>query len=125
MKYLIFLFYIISGILSEESLETVDLIIQGSANSTYKSACEGITPSSARDCVVGTVEWDYRCCYVYYKKNKNKVDEKCRYLEDKASSIKKYAKNLKNIYNENYKIDCKGNFINFKIHSLFVILFLL
>lgn len=124
MKKLLFLLYIISQIICDETLESLNLIIQSGTNQSYISACEGIKPTSARDCVVGTVEWDYRCCYVYYKNKKVKFDEHCQYLEDKASSIKTYAQTLKKTYNENYKINCNGNFLKFYIHLIIFILLL-
>ena len=127
MKKIKFLFFIFSIILCDEvTLKTLDERIKSNANESIIDACKRIpNPTRANDCVIATLEWNYRCCYVYVKEGKEISHESCIYLEDKGSMIKLYAKTLKKELNLNYKINCEGYFMNKNVFMSFLILLLI
>jgi hypothetical protein len=117
MKKIKFLFFIFS-ILCDE--------VKSNANESLKEACEKIpNPTRANDCVIATLEWNYRCCYVYVKEGKTISNKSCKYFEDNGSKIKLYAKTVREEQNLNYKINCEGNFMNKNVFMNFLILLLI
>ena len=123
MKIYIVLFYIITFIFCDNTLTTIKNIISSNANSSYVSACENIIPSSKMDCAIATLEWDYKCCFIYIKNGKNKENKKCVYIEDKDIIIKKFSQLLEK-ENKNYKVICDGIYIKYKIYLITFILLL-
>ena len=121
MKIYILLFYIITFIFCDNT--TINEIISSNANSNYVSACENIIPTSKMDCVIATLEWNYKCCFIYIKNGKNKENKKCVYIEDKENIIKDYAQQLEK-ENKNYKVICDGIYIKYK-KSLIIFILLL
>ena len=121
MKIYLLLFYIISFILCDSTLQTINDII--SSNSNYASACKNIIPYSKMDCAIATLEWDYKCCFIYIKNGKKKENLKCDYIKDNENIIKDYSKQLKN-ENKNYKVICDGIYIKYKIYLITFILLL-
>jgi hypothetical protein len=121
MKIYLLLFYIISFILCDSTLQTINDII--SSNSNYASACKNIIPYSKMDCAIATLEWDYKCCFIYIKNGKNKENKKCVYIEDKDIIIKKFSQLLEK-ENKNYKVTCDGIYMKYKIYLITFILLL-
>ena len=126
MKNFKFLFFIFSLIVCEDNLITLEDEIISEADISIQTACENIkNPTSANDCVIATLEWDFRCCYAYVKNGRQKAKEHCKYLKDKASEIKSYVKSLKDETNLNYVINCEGNFIAKNVYMAFLIILLI
>ncbi len=124
MKNFKFLFFIFSLIVCDDQLTTVEHQIIF-PNETIKNACENIqNPTSKNDCVIATLEWDFRCCYIYINEGENKKKGKCKYIQDNIKAIKAEAKSLKQD-NSKYKINCEGNFLTKNVYLSFFILLLI
>ena len=76
----------------------------------YELACTNIYYTSKKDCTVAPWHDNYRCCYVTYDINEEKVGE-CIYKKKKKKALKDRINKYKDEGKNNIKIQCSSNYI--------------